>query len=128
MRTGVSRSDFTIKSGWPHVQQSLNVIMTTALGERVQRRDFGTDIGPVIDRPQDLESIVSAYSAIAEAVRPRLVDGKQYGEPGFELRLVKITPSANGNLIIDVEGLHFPRGHLGDFTNPEPVSWDIPVG
>ncbi|MBC6714793.1 baseplate assembly protein [Aurantimonas sp. DM33-3] len=96
--------------------QSLEVILTTEIGERVQRRDFGTELPRLIDRPQNLDAVMDIYMVTVEAIRPRLVRGHEYGEPCFAATNIQVdfaTPASPG---IYLDGAYYPEGHRGDFT------------
>lgn len=119
---GFSRDTGRPISGWAETQQSLQVILGTEIGERVMRRRFGNAAGGLLDRPGNLDTVLDHFSAIADAIEPRLVDGCQYGEPRFDL--VRIVPrgDVSGRYEFELLGLHYPRGHLGDFSVWESVS------
>jgi uncharacterized protein len=118
-RIGVDAESLKVLSGWDHVRQSMTTILETQVGSRVMLRDFGSDVVDMIDKPQNLEWLVTLYQTAAEALSPRMVRGRQYGEPGFELHLVQMAPSANGKITVELQGSYFEKGHLGDFTVSE---------
>ena len=81
------------------------------------RRDFGSEVMRLIDRPMTDLVILQIYAATANALMPRLVNGHQYGEPRFELRGCKLLrANAGGELSLVLFGIYRPRGHLGDPT------------
>lgn len=102
--------------GWEHTSQSLNVLVTTELGERQMRYRLGSRGGALLDRPGNALTIIDHFIAIQDAIEPRLMNGFQYGEPRFDL--VRIKPSGNesGLFTFELIGLYYPRGHLGDFS------------
>ncbi len=116
---GIDRHTGVILIGWPRVVQSLEVIMTTEIGERVQRRDFGTALPRLIDRPQNLDAVMDIYMATVEAIRPRLVRGHEYGEPCYEVSDIRVDFSAAGSPVIELDGIYYPEGHRGDFSISE---------
>lgn len=92
-----------------HVIQSIKVIFTTAFGERVMRRDFGSDIPRLIDRPGTQDRIVDVIIAAAKALRD--------WEPRFQIRSTSIDVAGpDGVFEITINGRYYPRGHLGDFS------------
>ena len=113
--SGVDANTGKILDGWDHTVQSIGVCLTTALGTRVMRRDFGADLEPMVDRPLNAETMVDMIVRVAEAIEPRLVGRSIYGEPRFELRNLRfLEASEAGRLQILLEGLYYPRGHRGD--------------
>lgn len=117
-RVGIDAVTGGLLFGWKHCVQSMSKILTTALGERVQRRTFGSDIERMIDRPQNQETVIDIYSATAEALEPRVVEGRQYGEPGFVLLRMSLDAKEPGKVVLLLAGVFFENGHLGDYTNP----------
>lgn len=104
-------------SGWPEVAQSLETILTTFVGERVRRRAFGLDDTVLLDRPQNAKEITDAFISIAEAIEPRLVNGRQYGEPRFDLvRILPLQAGPDGRVIFELQGLYYPLALRGDFS------------
>ncbi|THK38653.1 baseplate assembly protein [Ensifer sp. MPMI2T] len=104
--------------GWAHCVQSISEILTTEMRERTQRRGFGSNLPRLIDRPQNEETIIDVYMATAEALEPRMVEGRQYGEPGFVLLRTSLDASEPGKLLLLLSGVFFEHGHLGDYSNP----------
>lgn len=126
---GIDRSTWAPLVGWDHVRQSIGVILTTEIGERLHRRPFGALIAELIDKPQNIETIVDLYMAVAEALEVRVIDGAQLGEPRFLLTSVDVAPSPTGAVVVNCRGDYFPRGHLGDFTRSiKDQSITIPIG
>ena len=126
---GINRETGKVITGWPRTIQSIYTILSTELGDRVQRRDFGSGVPTLIDRPSNVEAVMDLYVAVAEALEPRLMNGRQYGEPCFALTRIqmKFSPTGETNIILD--GIEYPNGHRGDFT-PAQASRTIqlPVG
>lgn len=117
-RVGIDASTGRCLFGWEHCLQSIAKILTTELGERVQLRDFGSLIPRLIDRPQVDETIMDIYVATADALEPRMVEGRQLGEPGFILLRANIDANNPGIVTLEVGGVFFENGHLGDYSNP----------
>lgn len=109
-------------SGWAETQQSLQVLLTTEVGERVMRRRLGNPGSGLLDRPGNLETVLDHFAAIADAIEPRIVNGFQYGEPRFDLARIVPHGDESGRYEFELFGLHYPRGHLGDFSVWEAVS------
>ena len=119
---GVDRNTGGIITGWARTSQSLATLVTTELRSRVERRDLGSNIPNLIDRPQSEEAVIDFYMAIAEAIEPRLVNGHIYGEPCFEVSELSIDMRTPGSPVIGITGVEYPDGHLGDFTKPKQRS------
>jgi uncharacterized protein len=121
--SGVDANTGKILDGWDHTVQSIGVCLTTALGTRVMRRDFGADLEPMIDRPLNAETMVDIIISVAEAIEPRVVGRSLYGEPRFDLRRIRfLEASGEGRLQIMLEGIYYPRGHLNDYSAVEQRS------
>lgn len=96
-------------SGWPHVVQSLGILFSTRIGERVMRRWVGSAVPALLGQPLTTNTFVRHFSAIYAAV--------ELYEPRF--RIVKVTPLAagrDGHAALHIEGEYRPRAHKGDFT------------
>lgn len=112
--------------GWEHVAQCIGLILTTPRFTRVMRRLFGSDLPRMIDAPMNDMNRLRLFRAVAEALRPRLVEGRQYGEPRFALDSVQVVEAAStGRISIRVTGQYLPRGHRGDATPAGRSSTDI---
>lgn len=88
--------------GLDHLKQSIRDILTTPLGSRVMRRDYGSRLFELVDAPLNDETIIEVYAATAEAL--------DRWEPRFLLRRVALTASAAGSAEIMVEGDYLPDG------------------
>jgi phage baseplate assembly protein W len=94
---------------WRHVVQSLIDLFTTPIGTRVMRRDYGSDIPKLIDRPSGRDVVLEVTMAAGEAI--------EKWEPRFRLEGVGVTEAGpDGRFRIDIVGTYYPRGHLGDYT------------
>ncbi|WP_187967854.1 GPW/gp25 family protein [Aquibium microcysteis] len=117
-RVGLDARTGRLLYGWEHCVQSITEILHTEFGERVQRRLFGSDLPRIIDRPQNEETVMDIYMATAQALEPRMVEGRQYGEPGFVLLRTSLDAATPGRVTLLLSGVFFERGHLGDYSNP----------
>ncbi|MCX5571482.1 GPW/gp25 family protein [Kaistia nematophila] len=119
--SGFGRDAGAALSGFDHVRQSIGVILTTPIGSRVMRREFGSELFDLIDRPMTDQVILAIYAAAVMAIarwEPR------YAVLGCTLSQA----SADGIISLQLSGVYYPRGHLGDFT-PEAgdASMIIPI-
>ncbi|WP_421780722.1 GPW/gp25 family protein [Kiloniella litopenaei] len=89
--------------GQNHLWQSITDILTTPIGTRVQRRDYGSRCFDLIDRPANGESLVEFYAAIAEAL--------DKWEPRFKLEKVSAYNfGQDGKVTLDLFGTYKPNG------------------
>lgn len=89
-------------SGYEHLYQSVRDIITTPIGTRIMRRDYGSGLFDLIDKPLHPENILRIYSASAAAIHrwePRLVCRR------FSAYLV-----GDGGLKLQIEGITQPQG------------------
>lgn len=114
--TGVNRWTGKPLSDWSHVEQSLQVIFSTRIGERVMRRTFGSSVPQLLGRNLTEPTILRFFAAICMAV--------DLWEPRF--RVTQILPTGTpsqmrlGQLGLTIVGEYRPNALLGDFT-PEPT-------
>ncbi|CAE7405628.1 xkdF [Symbiodinium microadriaticum] len=96
---------FSLK-GLAHVKQSIADILTTPIGSRVMRRDYGSDLFRLIDDPINDVTLIRIYAATAEAIRK--------WEPRVRVNRVQARPAVDeqsqGCLTIDLEIEYLPDG------------------
>jgi uncharacterized protein len=97
-------------SGLPHLYQSIGKILTTPLGTRIARRDFGSELPDLIDAPNNGAARVRLYAAVAAAL--------MRWEPRLQLTRVQLDASTDelvaGVQTLEIEGVTTETG--------EPVS------
>jgi len=82
-------------SGTEHLVQSVADILTTPIGTRIMRRDYGSQLPALIDQPHNGASLVRMYGAIATAL--------QRWEPRLTLTRMALTPdSAPGRATLEL--------------------------
>lgn len=114
-RQGINRETGEVLTGWAHCAQSIIVILTTALGTRVMRRDFGSDVPGLIDRPINSKTAMDYYMAVSVALKK--------WEPAFHLaRVQMLAADASGMVSFQLDGVFYPNGHRGDFSKSESQS------
>ena len=89
-------------TGLDHLKQSIHDILSTPLGSRVMRRDYGSKLFELIDAPMNQNTLVQIYSATAEALNK--------WEPRFKLLKVMSDQIAPGKLQLTLEGEYLPVG------------------
>lgn len=96
--SGMSRTDGTALSADAHLAQSIGDILTTPLGSRVMRRDYGSMLFDLIDQPLTSATRLLVYAASAAAIRR--------WEPRLRLRKVSFAAdaAAPGQLALTIEG------------------------
>jgi len=100
---GMGRSTGRQASGIEHLRQSIADILTTPIGSRLMRRDYGSLLPELIDHPANGANKVRIYAATAGALMK--------WEPRLRLSRVQINAGERaGQLIIDIEGLYTPPG------------------
>lgn len=112
---GISAATGGALSDWSHVEQSIRCILTTPIGARVMRRDFGSDVPDLVDSKMTSGNILKVYSASARSILN--------WEPRFRMssgRLVDATES--GRVQLEIYGTYYPRGHLGDYSIAQSAS------
>lgn len=99
---GTSAQTGKLLSGIDHLRQSIIDILTTPIGSRVMRRDYGSKLPLLVDAPVNSVTIVDMYAATAEAL--------QAWEPRFQLSQVKIASADAGSIVLDLIGQYLPDG------------------
>ncbi len=108
--TGRGLADFD------HVVQSIGIILTTGIGERLMREWFGYPGLALLGELANEFTIVRFWNAVITALTLIQLNGLPT-EPRFRIigiRTKKIDRS--GLYEVELEGEYMPRGHLGDFT------------
>lgn len=76
-------------TGIEHLRQSIMDILTTPIGSRVMRRDYGSELFNLLDHPGNKANLLRVYAATIEAllrweprIRPRRVQIDSIDEQG----------------------------------------------
>lgn len=118
--TGVNAETGAPLSDWQHVQQSIRKILTTPIGSRVMRRDFGSALFDLIDAKMHARNILALYMATAIAI--------DKWEPRFRVTKARVpNATAGGRIELEIYGTYFPRGHLGDYSVAEDASVRVAI-
>lgn len=100
---GMSAHSGEALTGIDHLRQSIGDILTTPIGSRVMRRDYGSRVPELVDAPLNRGTLVQIYAAAADALGQ--------WEPRFRLERIRATEIEEGAVSIDVEGEYLPDGH-----------------
>jgi len=99
---GLSRHIGQTMSPKDHLRQSIEDILTTPIGTRVMRRDYGSRLYDLIDRPMTPGLKLDVFAAVVEALRK--------WEPRFVIERVFVTFAEAGRVVLGITG----RDTLGD--------------
>jgi uncharacterized protein len=99
-------------SDMAHLRQSIQDILSTPLGTRVMRRDYGSRLFELVDKPMSPSLVADIQAAVAMALTLQ--------EPRIRLTQVLVqTPSsdksdfsetASGKLVVSLMGYYLPDG------------------
>lgn len=78
-----------------HLTQSLLDLLTTPIGTRVLRRDYGSRLPELLDAPLNDETLVDIYAATADAIRQ--------WEPRLNVQRVQMEASAAGVVALRID-------------------------
>jgi len=79
-----------------HVRQSIGDIITTPVGSRVMRREYGSVIPELIDQPLNRTTVLRLYAATAAAV--------MRWEPRFQISRINLAFNAPAGATVEVAG------------------------
>lgn len=84
-------------TGIAHIRQSVADILTTPLGTRLQRRNYGSLLPNLIDQPDNAHTRLRCYAAIASALMK--------WEPRLRITRVGMTTGDQpGQAMVDLQG------------------------
>ena len=104
---GMNAETGKVLDGLDHLRQSIKDILTTPIGTRVMRRDYGSRLFDLLDRPMSPELIADIQAAVVMAITKH--------EPRIQLTKVEVLPVgsepnydhnqlANGKLLVNLDG------------------------
>jgi phage baseplate assembly protein W len=99
---GMSRDAGVDLGGFEHLRQSVIDILTTPKGTRVMRRDYGSDLPRLVDRPVN-QSLIAALRAEA-------VDALAKWEPRLRCERVNLLEVGQGSVTMDITFTYLPQG------------------
>lgn len=100
---GMSRTTGRALGGFDHLRQSIQDILTTPVGTRVHRRDYGSRLPRLVDRPINKALVSDLVAATAEAL--------DRWEPRLKLERVNIeSVTENGQIELSLVGYYLLDG------------------
>ena len=99
---GIDATNGKSLSGLDHLRQSIIDILTTPIGTRVMRREYGSRLFDLVDAPMNRATIVEIYAAAAEAL--------QRWEPRFKLERIQAVSVEPGRVELELTGDYVPNG------------------
>lgn len=90
--------------GIDHLRQSIRDILTTPVGSRVMRREYGSRLFDLVDAPMNRGTLLAIYAATAEAIAR--------WEPRFRLQQVVARVAEPGRVVLDMTGEYLVDGQL----------------
>ncbi len=111
-RSGMDRTTGRVLTGWAHCAQSVDVILSTRLDERVMRLAFGSNLVRLIGRSLAPSVLIELYREIVVCVHR--------WEPEYRIRRLDVASvERTGGLGLLTRGLYYPEGRFGDYDAAE---------
>ena len=104
---GMDRQTGQVLSGLAHFRQRVSDVLTTPIGSRVMRREYGSNVFKLIDNPTNASFKVEMTMAIYEAFKLPI-----NGLSDLLLQQVYFSTGEAGQVIVDVEGKYLPTGEI----------------
>ena len=89
-------------SGMAHLRQSVRDILTTPIGTRVMRRDYGRRLYRLVDAPMNDATRLDMMAATYEAL--------ETWEPRLTIEQVSLEMPEPGGVVVSIEGQYLPTG------------------
>ena len=102
-------------TGIEHLRQSVADILTTAIGTRVMRREYGSLVPELVDHPDNPATQVRLFAAIASAL--------MRWEPRLRLTQLHFTRTEPGKAVITLDGLYL----VPSTKQPQVLSLSVPL-
>ncbi|PKB88498.1 baseplate assembly protein [Ewingella americana] len=110
MYLGMSQENGRAVTDVEHIQQSVSDILLTPLGSRLARRDYGSLLFELIDRPQNevtrLQVMAASYTAIS------------LWEPRITLNAITLETTIDGKLMAEITGTR---------SDGSPAALSVPI-
>ncbi|EKQ0495914.1 GPW/gp25 family protein [Salmonella enterica] len=108
---GMSQSNGKAITDTDHLRQSVRDILLTPQGSRIARREYGSLLSTLIDRPQNPALRLQIMSAIYVAL--------SRWEPRLTLDSITISSNFDGSMVVELTGQR---------NNGAPVSLSVSTG
>lgn len=108
---GMNAATGNVITGLDHLRQSVRDILTTPIGSRIMRRDYGSEVPELIDQPDNGVTRVRLYAATVMALmqwEPRLkisrvqLNTDNVAEPGLCILDIYGSTTTSAELSIQV--------------------------
>ena len=126
MSCGINRHTGRPLEGWPHVRQSLGVIMSTRWAQRVLMRAFGFGGLALLGQSLTPAALMRWFMALVLAISPRKAANLaniDLGEPRFRITSISFPSNRNsasqlqqGQFGLLITGEFMPNALEGDFA------------
>lgn len=113
---GMNRTTGKLIEGLEYLQQRLTDVLTTPIGTRVMRRDYGCRLFDLVDQTMNEGWLVQCYAAIAEAV-----DDPINGLPDFRLERVAPKDLGDGGGAFELTGIYLPTAEQVSVSAGNPA-------
>ena len=100
--TGTGNTTGKHLSGIDHLRQSIRDILTTPIGTRVMRHNYGSRLFELVDRPFNQALKLEIFAAVAEAL--------ERWETRFKLTRTRVESYVDGEITLTLEGRYLPEG------------------
>lgn len=119
-RTDMDRQTGELLLGFPAVEQSIGLILTTLLEERVMRLDFGSELIRRIGRNMSVPVVLAIYRDAVKAIHA--------WEPEYRVVQVQLMRlERTGAIALGTKGLYYPEGRFGRFDLVEAADGAFPL-
>lgn len=92
----MSRQSGTELSEIDHIRQSIEDIISTPIGSRLMRRDYGTQVANLLDQPTSEALYLKCYSTIYSSILR--------WEPRVQINQLYISEVNEGQTVLNLEG------------------------
>lgn len=77
-------------------------VLTTPLGSRICRRNYGSELFRLIDQPLNSKTLLKIYAATSSAIKTWV--------PEFDVKNVSVTSPSAGAIVLLITGVYKPTG------------------